>query len=389
MIDSALIKSPLNCCYRQCHPRRKRRKRGALGESHPRPDATLSLSPDLFFSSRPLFPLFLLSSHHHAHSHPSTTTTTLSTPSIFLYRFNRDHGYIDLIAFQLYCLGIVVEIRLFLLPPLHPTVISLHPPPNMTTTLERSLSRNSNMSIPLSSPRFSIQDDSTTPEVTDPDLSRVYSRLNGIDSNVLDIRSSVITKDSYVDRRNREDQHIRREFDAHRAIYTRIDVNVVAIRSDVDQLKSEIFQVKSSIRQSGTDTALLRSDLDHLQKKVDQIQEDLDSIRSSVSGSYVETTRLKASVYQLRTEMLTLHNETSRQLRAIESRMDNFENRMGNFETRMRLSDRVRFNSLAHATYAPITPVPMIDADGTFRFPGYFPKTVWRFWCLKKRSRGK
>ena len=266
----------------------------------------------------------------------------------------------------------------------------------MTTTLERSLSRNSNMSIPLSSPRFSIQDDSTTPEVTDPDLSHVYSRLNGIDSNVLDIRSSVITKDNYVDRRNREDQHIRREFDAHRAIYTRIDVNVVAIRSDVDQLKSEIFQVKSSIRQSGTDTALLRSDLDHLQKKVDQILEDVDSLRTSVSGSYVETTRLKASVYQLRTEMLSLHNETTRQLEAIESRMDNFEhrmdnfeNRMGNFETRMRLSDRVRFNSLAHATHAPITPVPMINVDGSFQWPSYFPKTVWRFWCLKKRSRSK
>lgn len=245
------------------------------------------------------------------------------------------------------------------------------------------------MSIPLSSPRFSIQDDSTSPEVTDPDLSHVYSRLNGIDSNVLDIRSSVITKDNYADRRNREDQHIRREFDAHRAIYTRIDVNVVAIRSDVDQLKSEIFQVKSHIRQSGTDTALLRSDVDHLQKKVDQIQEDLDSVRTSVSGNYVETTRLKASVYQLRTEMLNLHNETSRQLKAIESRMENFENRMGNFETRMRLSDRVRFNSLAHATHAPITPVPMIDVDGSFRWPAYFPKTVWRFWCLKKRSRGK
>lgn len=265
----------------------------------------------------------------------------------------------------------------------------------MTTTLERSVSRNSNMSLPLSSPRFSIKYESATPESVDPALSHVYDCLNGIDSNVHDIRSSVMTKEAYADRRNREDQHIRREFEAHRAIYTRIDVNVVALRTDIDQLKSEFFQVKSGIRQSGTDTALLRNDVDHLQKKLDQVLEDIDALRSSVSGHYVETSRLKASICHLRTEMLTLHHESSRQRKSIETRMDKLDRiekldaRMDNFDARMRLSERVRFNSLANTTHAPISPVPVIDEDGSFRWPGYFPKTVWRFWCLKKRSRSK
>lgn len=297
--------------------------------------------------------------------------------------------------------SIIVDTRIFLpQTTLHPTVS--RPPGDattttMTTTLERSVSRNSNISMPLSSPHFSIKYESTTPDSADPALSHVYDCLNGIDSSVHDIRSSVMTKEAYADRRNREDQHIRREFEAHRAIYTRIDVNVVALRTDIDQLKSEVFQVKSNIRQSGTDTALLRSDVDHLQKKLDQVLEDIDALRSSVSGHYVETSKLKASICHLRTEMLTLHHENSRQLKSIESRMGNgmnqivnsYEARMDSFEARIRLSERVRFNSLANTTHAPISPVPVIDEKGSFQWPRYFPKTVWRFWCLKKRSRSK
>jgi hypothetical protein len=55
----------------------------------------------------------------------------------------------------------------------------------------------------------------------------------------------------------------------------------------------------------------------------------------------------------------------------------------------MKHSERVRFNSLAHTTHAPITPVPYVEEDGSLQWPEYFPRTVWWFWCLKKRSRSK
>lgn len=136
----------------------------------------------------------------------------------------------------------------------------------MTATLERSLSRTSSMSIPISSPLLSVRHDVTPPILSEPSLSQIHDRLNLLDSRVLELRSTVLTKDGYVDRRNREDEHIRREFEANRSISNRIDLNVVALRTDVDQLKSGVFQLKSSIGQAGNETVFLRSDVDRLQK---------------------------------------------------------------------------------------------------------------------------
>ncbi|THC93311.1 hypothetical protein EYZ11_007200 [Aspergillus tanneri] len=250
----------------------------------------------------------------------------------------------------------------------------------MTATLERSVSRTSSMSIPISSPRLSLIHETTPPSLTDPTLSHIHDRLTLLDSRLLELRSTILTKDGYVDRRNREDEHIRREFEAHRSISSRIDLNVVALRTDVDQLKSGIFQLKSSIGQFGNDTVFLRSDIDHLSKNIEQIQSDLKQLQTDVCGSSVEISKLHVTISQLRTDLITLQHETSRHLNSV------FD-RFSLIESRMKHSERVRFNSLAHTTHAPITPVPVVEVDGTLQWPEYFPRTVWRFWCLKKRSR--
>ena len=134
------------------------------------------------------------------------------------------------------------------------------------TTLERSLSCTSSTSLSTSSPRLSVRHETTPPASTDLSLTHLHDRMNQLDSRVLELRHTFLTQDGYVDRRNREDEHIRREFDTHRAISHRIDLNVVALRSDVDQIKTSIIHLKSSIGQAGTETVFLRSDVDRLQK---------------------------------------------------------------------------------------------------------------------------
>lgn len=236
--------------------------------------------------------------------------------------------------------------------------------------------------MPISSPRLSLRHETTPPALSDPALSHLHDRLTLLDSRVLELRSTILTKDGYIDRRNREDEHIRREFEAHRSISSRIDLNVVALRTDVDQLKSGIFQLKSSIGQSGNETVFLRSDVDRLSKNIDQIQSDLKQLQTDVCGCSVEISKLHATISQLRTDLITLQHETSRHLTSV------FD-RFSLIESRMKHSERVRFNSLAHTTHAPITSVPVVEADGSLQWPEYFPRTVWRFWCLKKRSRGE
>ncbi|KKA25683.1 hypothetical protein T310_0323 [Rasamsonia emersonii CBS 393.64] len=250
----------------------------------------------------------------------------------------------------------------------------------MTTTLERSLSRASSVSIPVSSPQLYVHREISPPAESDPALWHIHDRINQLDSRISELRSTVLTKDGYVDRRNREDEYIRREFEAHRAIAGRIDVNVSLLRTDVDQLKLALTQLKSNVGQLGTDAMFIRSDVDRLQKSVQQVQADLEALQSDVCSCHVEISKLHASVSQIRTDLLTLQHDTSRHLNSV-------SNRFSLMEARMTQMDRVRFNSLAYTIHAPITPVPKIEDDGTLRYPDYFPSTVWRFWCLKKRSR--
>jgi septal ring factor EnvC (AmiA/AmiB activator) len=251
------------------------------------------------------------------------------------------------------------------------------------TTLERSHSCTSSTSLSMSSPRPSRRE--TTPPGSELSLFHLHDRMNQLDSRVLELRSTVLTKDGYVDRRNREDEHIRREFEAHRAISHRIDLNVVALRSDVDQIKTSIFQLKTSLGQSGTETVFLRGDVDRMEKSVDQLHVDLEQIRTESCATRIDISKLQSASSQLRTDLVTIEHKLSRQMKSMEHL---FNARMDSIESRMRHSDRVRFNSLAHTILAPISPVPVITNDGALEWPKYFPRTVWKFWCLKKRSRG-
>ncbi|KAF7714677.1 Uncharacterized protein PECH_008293 [Penicillium ucsense] len=247
------------------------------------------------------------------------------------------------------------------------------------TTLERSHSCTSSTSLSMSSPRVSGRREATPPG-SELSLTQLHDRMNQLDSRVLELRTTMLTKEGYVDRRNREDEHIRREFQTHQAISQRIDLNVVALRSDVDQIKTSIFQLKSSIGQSGTETVYLRGDVDRMQKTINQIQVDIESIKSEACATRIDISKLQTASNQLRTDLMTLDHKLSRQYHALHSRMDSLE-------SQMKYADRVRFNSLAHTVHAPISPVPVISDDGTLEWPEYFPRTVWRFWCLKKRSR--
>ncbi|KAL2011118.1 hypothetical protein VTN00DRAFT_3836 [Thermoascus crustaceus] len=250
----------------------------------------------------------------------------------------------------------------------------------MTTTLERGLSRASSASMSVSSPRLSVRRDVTPPAVSDPALLHIHDRINQLDSRILDLHSTVLTKDGYVDRRNREDEYIRREFENHHSISSRIDFNVSLLRTDVEQLKTGIAQLELHIGQGGAAAVFLRSDIERLQKDVDDVQTEIEQLQTDVCGCRIEISKLHATVSQIRTDFMTLQHETTRHFSTV-------FNRFSMMESRMKHMERVRFNSLAHTIHAPITPVPMVEEDGSLRWPEYFPRTVWRFWCLKKRSR--
>lgn len=177
---------------------------------------------------------------------------------------------------------------------------------------------------------LSIRRDVTPPAVTDPILLRIHDRLDVLDSQVQGLCSTVLTQDDYVDFRNREDAHIRREFQAQRYISERIDSNVLSLQRDVGLLKSNV------------------------DKRFATMEERFDNV--------------------------------DKRFATMEERFDNMDKRFASMEVRTKHMERVRFNSLANTVRAPITPVPKIQVDGSLSWPQYFPRTVWRFWCLKKQK---
>lgn len=241
----------------------------------------------------------------------------------------------------------------------------------MTTTLERSLSRASSMSISVSSPLLSVHRDITPPAMPDAGVAHLHDRLNYLDSRISELRSVILTKDSYVERRNREDLYIRREFETQRTISERIDVGVTI-------LKTELNQIRNSVSSLNGDTAFLRNDVARLQKNVQQLQVDTAFLRNDV-------TRLQKNVQQIQVELEALKSEVC----GCRTEINQLHMTVKQLHTAVNQSERVRFNSLATTVHAPINAVPKIDQDGTLRYPDYFPRTVWRFWCLKKRSRSE
>lgn len=227
------------------------------------------------------------------------------------------------------------------------------------------------MSISVSSPLLSVHRDITPPAMPDPGVAHLHDRLNYLDSRISELRSVILTKDSYVERRNREDMYIRREFENQRAISERIDVGVTI-------LKTELNQIRNSVSCLNGDTAFLRNDVARLQKNVQQLQVDTAFLRNDV-------TRLQKNVQQIQVELEALKTEVG----GCRTEIKQLHTTVQQLHTAVNQSERVRFNSLATTVHAPINAVPKINEDGTLRYPEYFPRTVWRFWCLKKRNRGE
>ncbi|EED13021.1 conserved hypothetical protein [Talaromyces stipitatus ATCC 10500] len=225
------------------------------------------------------------------------------------------------------------------------------------------------MSISVSSPLLSVHRDITPPAMPDAGVAHLHDRLNYLDSRISELRSVILTKDSYVERRNREDLYIRREFETQRTISERIDVGVTI-------LKTELNQIRNSVSSLNGDTAFLRNDVARLQKNVQQLQVDTAFLRNDV-------TRLQKSVLQIQVELEALKSEVC----GCRTEIKQLHTTVQQLHTAVNQSERVRFNSLATTVHAPINAVPKIDQDGTLRYPNWFPRTVWRFWCLKKRSR--
>ncbi|KAL1955454.1 hypothetical protein VTO42DRAFT_8548 [Malbranchea cinnamomea] len=248
-----------------------------------------------------------------------------------------------------------------------------------------SIERNSSLLRPssMSNPKLPFKRDITPPTVSDPALLHIHDRLNQLDSKVLDLRASVLTKDAYVDRRNREDTFIRREFDrvssrvdtaVDRTEKTRTDVG--SLKTDLSQLKSEINQLKTCVEQLSSRETFLQSDVSQIQNAVNQLHIDVRQLHSDVCAARTDISQVQALVSQIRIDLMILQRENGAVL-----------SRLSAMESRMTHSERVRFNSLALTIYAPISPVPKIEEDGSLTWPKYFPSTVWKFWCLKKRSR--
>ncbi|PGH18440.1 hypothetical protein AJ79_00510 [Helicocarpus griseus UAMH5409] len=253
------------------------------------------------------------------------------------------------------------------------------------STVERSLMRASSMTT--TSPRLSKNRESTPPSVSDPALLHIHERLHQLDAKVIDLRASILTPNDYVDRRNREDELIRKEFDGQRQVCSRIELNVgrakgdiSQLKDDLTQLKSEMLQLRTHVSQLGSREAFLQSDITQLQNDVEQLQNDVQKLHAEVCATRTDLCQLEAIVSQLRIDVMTLQRETSQNFGAVFSRFSAMESRMKHME-------RTRFNSLAQTAHAPITPVPFVEEDGSMRWPEYFPRTVWKFWCLKKRNR--
>ncbi|EEP75487.1 predicted protein [Uncinocarpus reesii 1704] len=131
-------------------------------------------------------------------------------------------------------------------------------------------------------------------------------------------------------------------------------------KTDVGQMKSELSQMRAEMLQLSTHVDRLgpndpSNNLNRLQSDVNQLHLDVHQLYTTILATRTDLGEIQAAV--------------------------------GHIKTKMSHTERVRFNSLAHTVHAPITPVPVVENDGSVRWPEYFPRTIWKFWCLKRRNR--
>ncbi|KAJ5620339.1 hypothetical protein N7510_004323 [Penicillium lagena] len=250
------------------------------------------------------------------------------------------------------------------------------------TSLERSLSRSSHNS--MSSPRLSTPREATPPDLS---LTFLHDRINQLDSRVFEIRTTVLTKDAYAERRNREDHHIRQEFNNHYAVSQRIDLNVVALRTDVDLLKADVKtdsnQIKRDVNHLKTDVNHLKTESNHIKRDVNHLKTESNQIQSDVNYLKTESNHIKTDVNHLQSDVQ--HLKTS--VFQLERKVDHLQTDIGEIKNRLRYEGRKHWNSISNTATANIAIIPYISEDGVVEWPNWFPKTVWRFWRLKQPSR--
>lgn len=255
---------------------------------------------------------------------------------------------------------------------------------------------------PLPSSAFALHHRDLSPAMTDPTLLSFSERLDELYARLNELQSIVLTRDEYVERRNREDEHIKREFyklhhtnekilsntkSVNESI-TRISKDFASLQSDVERMDKKMVGVMTNGNVMAGDMTDMRKrmfDLEigilGLKGKVSQIEDDVSVLRDDVSELKQNVSALKGDVSDMRQNVSDLKQDFSvlrkdfSGLRRLESRFD--------------ISDRIRFNSLACGIHAPISIVPRFDENGIPHYPKYFPSTVWRFWCLKKPKRSE
>ena len=251
--------------------------------------------------------------------------------------------------------------------------------------------------------------DLSPPAMTDRTLISFSERLDELHARLNELRSAVLTRDEYVDRRNREDEHIKREFHklhhANEKILSitksleesiaRISKDFASLRSDVERMDRKMVGMMANINVVAGDMTDMRKrmfDLEigilGLKGKVSQIEDDVSVLREDVSDLKQNVTVLRTDVSGVKDDVSDIKQNVSELKQGFAVLKRDFSG-LKRLESRFDISDRIRFNSLACGIHAPISIVPRFDENGIAHYPKYFPSTVWRFWCLKKPKRSK
>jgi chromosome segregation ATPase len=225
----------------------------------------------------------------------------------------------------------------------------------------------------------------------DAALSVIHDRIGHLESQIGEIRLTVLTQDDYIERRNREDKHIQREFYAHKSVSDRIDANVTTVKMQVAQIESTLSQ--------------LQVDVTSLKNQVRGCVGEIVNLRITSTGMQTEIVNLHATVTEMQNDIKKLFEQNSSMGRRFEERFEGIEKRFDGiekrfdgiekrfekhvddftvFKNRMTQANATRFNPLAYDLNSFITPVPKLDEDGALHYPSYFPDTVWHFWRLKQ-----
>lgn len=185
---------------------------------------------------------------------------------------------------------------------------------------------------PLPSSAFALHHRDLSPAMTDPTLLSFSERLDELYARLNELQSIVLTRDEYVERRNREDEHIKREFyklhhtnekilsntkSVNESI-TRISKDFASLQSDVERMDKKMVGVMTNGNVMAGDMTDMRKrmfDLEigilGLKGKVSQIEDDVSVLRDDVSELKQNVSALKGDVSDMRQNVSDLKQDFS------------------------------------------------------------------------------